>query len=190
MKKGISLSLRRISIVLISLFLVYSCSKDDDVIQEDSFDGSYSTIEQLIGSSVLDSLVDLGLVINPGAMPPNIEGKYHLSPTILEESSVPGDIIGTPFNDAELKFSKQDNINLTIVFDAEEALGHEHTGSGGFISGVEDDFSLFLISESSMDGYIGETVFVISARRLEDGLTDFQLAFFMVDNGGKIGRAH
>lgn len=187
MKKGISLNFRRISIVLISLFFAYACSKDDNVHVDEGFDGSYLTIEELLGQGVLDSLVDLGMVVNPGSNPPIIEGKYHLSPTILESSNIPGDLIGWQFNDADLEFSDQDNNNLTIIFDAQEALGDEHTGSGAFISGDGDEFSVFLISESKSDEYIGETIFVISAKKLEDGLTDFQLAFFMVDNGGNPG---
>lgn len=184
MKKGIGLNLKGFGVFLISLFLIYSCSSDDDGFQGSDFDGSYAAIEQLIGSSVLDSLSNLGMVINRGAMPPNIEGKYLFSPAILDTSSVSGDIIGEVYNDADLEFSEQDNINLTIVFDGIEAMGHEHSGSGGFISGDGDYFSVFLINESDFDGYIGETIFVVSAKKLEDGLTNFQLAFYMVDNGG------
>src|SRR5690554_222422 len=182
---------KTIGIFLFSMLLVASCSKDDNgggPEANDGFDGSQSSIETLLGGAVLDSLIDLGMEIHYGSRPPIVEGQYRIDPTVLEASSVPGDWIGMTYNSVNFSFSNQNPENLQVTFDAQEDLGYDHEGSGSFISGNDNSFSVFLVNESELgDGYIGETIFVITGTIVENGLTDFQIALYMVDNAGHIG---
>jgi len=60
-------------------------------------------------------------------------------------------------------------------------------GSGSFISGSGNNFSIFLTITSEISGYEADTLYVLSGTDDGDGFIDFQLAVFMKDNFGNPG---
>lgn len=173
------------SIITVFILLFAACSKDDDGGNTD-FDGSMQDIKEFVGSELLDTIVDMGMVINPGNKPPNIEGKYLMSPTILENSNVPSDYPGMIFNDLLLEFSRQNG--LEIEFTGEQ-VSSSSVGKGSFISGSGKDFSVFLNAITVREGQPNEMeqIFVFSGTVATEGIHDLQLAFFMVENNGNSG---
>ena len=159
-----------------------SCKKDKGE-NDTGFDGSLNDIENFYNSDVVDALIDLGLDINTGANPPNIEGLFNATPFILQASSVDGDSPGSQFPDLSMIFSNQDNESLTIDFNG--ANGPEsYDGDGSFISGEGDSFSVFLTVDVTLNGNVAETTFAISGSIAEGGLGDIQVALIMIDDGG------
>lgn len=169
-------------IIAVFTFLFVGCSKDDDGDQV-NFDGSTNAIVEFVGSDIYDELINLGMEIHSGDNPPNIEGKYLMAPTILENSNVPTDIIGLQFNDLLLEFSNQKGLEIT--FTGVEAKANS-VGKGSFISGSGDHFSVFLdiINKRDMDPKEMEEIYVFSGRIAPEGIYDLQLSLFMVENNG------
>ncbi len=159
-----------------------SCKKDDEE-NDAGFDGSISDIENFYNSDVLDELISLGLDINTGSNPPNIEGVFNATPFILQASSVNGDTTGSQFPDLSMIFSNQDNTSLTIDFNGVNG-AETYDGDGSFISGEGNDFSVFLKVNVTLNGNVAETTFAISGSIEDGGLGDIQVGLIMIDDGG------
>lgn len=174
-----------ISLFFLSAILFIGCSKDDNG-DSDGFDGSIGSINDFVGQELLDEMIDLGLIVNPGDTPPNIEGKYLLSPSILESSNVPSDFPGMTFNDLLLEFSKQKGLNINYIG---EQTASSSVGKGSFISGEGDLFSVFLnvLTVKENQPKEMEQIFIFSGRIAPEGIHDIQVALFMVENNGNSG---
>src|SRR5690606_41951598 len=83
-----------------------SCQKEEE--PDPKFTGSLDEIEEFLTPELTQIMLDLGLEINTGNTPPNIEGSY-LGEVLLMDSNVPGDKIGNRFSDVVMKFENQDN---------------------------------------------------------------------------------
>lgn len=121
-----------VSLITVFVLLFAACSKDDD---GGGFDGSMTTIDQFVGSELLDSIVGLGMNIYPGDNPPNIEGEF-LAEHILENSNVPDERrLGERFPDFDMEFTNQRG--LKVDFYAEEDIPQSNitVGEGSLISG-------------------------------------------------------
>lgn len=60
-------------------------------------------------------MLSLGMPINRGGTPPDMEGIYEAQPLILLASSRDDDQIGTRYGDMHVKFHNQNNKKLEIV---------------------------------------------------------------------------
>ncbi|QAA82274.1 hypothetical protein EI546_11330 [Aequorivita sp. H23M31] len=179
MKKSLSL------LMILSLVLFVSCSKDDDN-KAGEFDGSQDSVAEFLGADLLETLLDLGLIINTGNTPPNIAGEFLMAPVILQKSNVQGDYPGMSFPDYQMKFMNQ--IGLNVDFSGFHTTGVQRDiGDGSFISGSGKGFTVFLITETDISGYKADTAMVISGTMTEDGIKDVQFALFMKDNHGNPG---
>jgi len=181
--------MKRIILLAIAFSTVLvSCKKDDNGKSDDDsgFDGSIQDIEDFYSSDIVDALDNLDFDINTGNNPPNIEGVYFVSPSILQASSVPGDTPGIQFPDITMNFSNQDSDNLTIDFTGDS--GPEvYDGDGSFISGDNNRFSVFLIINVTSGGQTAETTFAISGQLGDDGIENVQVAVLMLDDNGDPG---
>lgn len=173
-----------ISILLLTAIVLTGCSKDDD--GSDSFDGSMTSISDFVGQEILDTMTDLGLTIHPGNKPPNIEGKFLMSPSILESSNIPSDTPGNLFSDLLLTFSNQKGLNIKYTGEQTQT---SSVGKGSFISGEGDLFSVFLnvISTKTNQPKEMEEIYVFTGRITSEGIKDIQVALFMVENNGNDG---
>ena len=130
-------------VALTAILAFASCSKEEDS-ADMGFDGSLTSIEDFYTPELVRALDSLGFEMNLGNKPPKIEGTYHVKPMLLKSSSVPGDIVGSQFNNYEVTFSNQDNGKLTIDYFGDQGVEIDE-GYGSFISGENDKFSVFLI---------------------------------------------
>ena len=166
--------------------ILVGCKKDDDVEDAGGFDGSIEDIEDFYNSDIVDALLALGFDINTGNNPPNIEGSYLVSSAVLQNSSVPGDTNGTVFPNLLMNFNNQEGELLTIDFDGSSGV-EIYNGDGSFISGDNNEFSVFLKIIAERSGQTAETTFAISGVITNEGISDVQVAVLMIDDEGDPG---
>ena len=139
-------------------------------------------ITQVIPDEIRDEMEPY-IHIYDGANPPNIEGDYLMSPCLLSYDSRDGIPVGYQFNDVYLRFLNQDMVNNTLDFEEMET-SSSSTGTGCFISGEGDRFSVFFntegIHEDTYTTHFKEAL-VISGIKTDYGIEDLEYAFVMVE---------
>jgi hypothetical protein len=145
--------------------------------------GEYSRIDNVIPPEIRNQM-DPYITIYDGNTPPNIEGEYLLSPDELVFDSENDFEIGHIFADLYFKFYNQNMHSNTL--DYKEKQGYsESIGTGAFISGSGNNFSVFFNTEGighKEDYDINyKTALVISGTKDEQGIRNLEYAFVMVD---------
>jgi len=179
-------TLFRLMMILSVLCLgLVSCSKDKDTDKEDELS---KDIQNFVPDETLEQIIDMGMVINKGVDPPDMEGEYLASPYELIATTVANDYsLGTIFSDYYFRLYDQDNDDLTIKLDYYNG-GEQGSGLGGFISGDGKEFSVFIEVESEYNGYEATLLHVISGTMNTDGsIEDFYFTNYMLDNNGNDG---
>ena len=180
---------KRLTILMIGIMalgmLNFGCKKDKD----DSSDSALpKEVTNFVPESILNEIKRLGMPINEGNTPPNIEFTFMARPLYLKASNRPGDLIGQQFANFKVKFYEQNNEKRFIKCDYVNgtAVG---TGLGSYVSGTGSLFTVF----SEMDVTIGiekiKLVQVISGTIVDGGIKDFYYANFMIDNNGNPGKS-
>jgi hypothetical protein len=166
------------------LFLgLVSCSKDD----KNPEDKLSKDIQNFVSDETIQHLTDMGMVINKGVDPPDMEGEYLATPYELIGTTVANDYsLGTYFADYYFRLYDQDNDDLTIKLDYYNG-GEQGSGLGGFISGSGNKFSVFIEVHSEYQGYKATLLHVLSGKMTDDGIEDFYFANYMLDNNGNEG---
>lgn len=145
--------------------------------------GKYSRIDHVIPPDIRDQM-DPYITIYDGNNPPNIEGEFVISPSELTYNSVGDYPIGHIFADTYIKFLNQDMHANTLDY-REKQLSSTQTGEGAFISGEGNNFSVFFntdgISHYSDYDISYKTALIISGTKTNDGISNLQYAFVMVD---------
>lgn len=117
--------------------LITSCNKVNPVtIQQQK-------ISDVIPAKYLDTLKHLGITIHEGTTPPNIEGTYEISPVKSKASNIPGDIIGSYFANAKVKFYEQSNSDFGIRLLAINILSYRDSSLSTAISGSGNNFTVY-----------------------------------------------
>lgn len=177
----------KVCISILSLvFIISGCKKNegDSFIVEEN--GLTKDINDFVPQSVLDEMEDMGMPINEGVNPPNIQFRYLASPFILFNSNRSSDVIGKKYGDYYIQFSEQNNNTLTVKMASANA-GQESEGIGGFIVGDDNRFSVFAKVNSELKGEKAVLLNMISGKVGSDGITDFYFANFMLDDNGDPG---
>ena len=142
-------------------------------------------INRFIPDDIIDQMDDY-IPIYEGNNPPNVEGQYLLSPSELVYDSTHGFSIGHIFDDLYFQFLNQDMENNTLDY-VEEQGNSSQVGTGAFISGEGDRFSVFFNTDGNAvyDDYSFwyKTALVISGIKTADGIKDLDYAFVLVDKG-------
>ena len=168
-------------IYLCATLLLFHCKSDDD---NGGFDGSLRSIEDFYNEDVVEALDDLGFNINTGNTPPNLEGTYLISPYELKASTVESDVIGRIFANNLISFSNQNNASLTVDYRGVNGT-QEDNGDGSFISGENNEFSIFLKLTSQInESVIVDTAYAISGILTNNGIEQVQVALLMLDDKG------
>lgn len=127
-----------LGLALIALSCFSSCKKD--LTDEEILKGK---IEDIIPQQYLDTLEILGLTINSGTTPPNVEGIYFISQTILKASNIPGDFApGHQFADGRLKVINQSS-DFTVDLFGKNFLSTNDTSILTAISGSGNNFTIY-----------------------------------------------
>ena len=126
-----------------------SCKKNDSVITPvspiDSTIGLPQAVINQVPDSIIQKLKDLGMPINEGIAPPNINGIYVGSPWVLVASNFADNAPGHLFTDLKVKFTNQNNARQEI---------NTQTKSGNtvsdetvsYVSGHDSLFTVFIIT--------------------------------------------
>ncbi len=149
------------------------------------FDGTENSVSDFYTPEHLAALDSLGITLNFGGNPPDLEGSYVFSPVILENSTVPGDIIGARFQDYLATISNQNNADLTLDFAGQQGVQQDN-GEGSFVSGDGSSFTIYLKTTTLIGSFPAESTITISGKVVADGFEDVQLAFLMLDNNGNV----
>lgn len=149
------------------------------------FSGTRPSVEQLYSAPLLEALENIGIQINLGEDPPNVEGSYLFNPVILQATSVPGDQsrVGQGFADPTVTFSNQDNTSLTLDLEA-RSTNTSVVGTGSFISGSGDSFTVYFLTEVTQSGHTFESTETYSGVVTDAGIENLQRAVFVVDDRG------
>ena len=160
------------------LFMVTaSCKKDKTSPKKLSDD-----IQNIVPDTILNKITSLGMKINKGLEPPDIENGYLASPFELSASNIPDDYsVGSNFSDYYFRLYDQDNEDLTIKLDYSNG-GETGTGLGGFISGDGNKFSVFVEVNSEYNSYPAKLIHIISGTITDEGIDNLYFSNFMLDN--------
>lgn len=157
-------------------------------------DGLTAEIQDIVTEEQLGVLEeDMSLTIYRGSDPPTFNSEYKAEPNTMRATTVPNDSNppGTVFADYWVRFYDQDNENQTISVDTAQtnsagALLTSGTGTGGFIVGEGDRFSVFAEVDVFDDstGITSVQLLVWSGILTSTGITDFEYALLMSNNNG------
>lgn len=140
-------------------------------------------IDHVIPPEIKDEMEPY-ITIYEGANPPNIEGIYLMSPDKLKYDATFQFDIGHIFSDMYLRFYNQDMINNTIDYQERQSKS-EGTGTGCFISGEDDKFTVYF-NVDEVNNYSEYTIYVkkaviISGILSEGGIKNLEYAFVFVE---------
>jgi len=195
------------------LLVASSCGifgSDDD--PDDHMEGISMEIREFVDEDLLSLLEDsLSIPIHRGDNPPNIaalmggSGKVTIghgsaelaeqigvsvvmSPLILRETIVPNDRCADnacTFNDLFVRLSNQDMTTNEIDFNARHAHAPAHEGSGSYIIGQDDGFTLFTKQIQELEeGRFVIVVSMFSGLVTSEGIAEPHLGSSMIDNAG------
>lgn len=151
---------------------------------EEETPGLSKEIQNIVPDSTLNKIISLGMPINKGTKPTTLTNIYKASPYVLKATNVPNDwTIGKVFSDYKVRLYDQDNDKLTIKLDYVNG-PETGTGIGGFISGTDNNFSVFVKVRAMNSNTPADIIQIISGTITADGIKDFYFANFMLDDFG------
>ena len=176
-KNRVNNKLIKFSILFMSMVIVLGCCKKDDLPPVDE-QGLTEDVHNIIPDDILEKFIELGIEINGGNTPPNIEEAYLVSADVLVKSNFNDSFVpGHKFSDVEVTFSKQNNTNLTINYDYTTPDGAEEgNGLGAFITGKGDKFSIFVEVSGTLNGHPVKTVQIHSGEISSKGIKNYYWA--------------
>lgn len=125
----------------IVMLFVTACKKDqagpsDEEILTDK-------IEDIIPAQYLDTLKKLGLTINLGTTPPDVQGIYDFKPLKLEKSNRPSDAANMFFANAKVKLYNQSTTDFGIQLLGKNFIAANDTSLVTAISGSGNNFTIY-----------------------------------------------
>lgn len=169
-------------IISIGLF-ISACKKDNALVDEiNKTEIQKKQIQQIIPDKYLDSLKKLGLTVNTGITPANVEGSYAINPLLLEATNIPNDFkIGYRFNDARLNLSKQD-ADFNIYLLGKNFLAERDTSIVTAISGSGNDITVYGKVKSNKAGKVAEFAIILTAKLENKTFKNFKYGLICISN--------
>ena len=165
-------------IALFTTLMITSCTKKVDE------NGLTRQIRKIVPDSILTNMMNQGMPINGGNEPPEIEGTYIATPFDMISSSVPDDPETHQFADFIVTFKNFNKRKLTLEIDYENG-PETGTGLASFVVGEGNKFSMFCeVKSTQLILFKADAILVITGTLTENGIEDFYVANFMVDNHG------
>jgi len=168
--------------ISIGLF-ISACKKDSALVDKiNKTEIQKKQIQQIIPDKYLDSLKKLGLVVNTGITPANVEGSYAINPLLLEATNIPNDFkIGYRFNDARLNLSKQD-ADFNIFLLGKNFLAERDTSIATAISGTGNDVTIYGKVKSYKAGKVAEFAIILTAKLDNKTFKNFKYGLICISN--------
>lgn len=139
------------AILFLTVLTVFSCKKDSEN-EEEIKQIQQAKIEDVIPSNYIDTLNSLGLLVNEGTTPPNINGIFKFSPLNLSASNISTDVLGTKFTDATIHLYNQNNSTFDIKMLGKFFVSNNDTSLVTVVSGSGNKFSVYGKVKASMSG--------------------------------------
>ncbi len=141
--------------------------------------------QDFIPEEILAEIRENGQPIFEGLNPPDVTGRYRISPAELVSSNFDDDLNpGHRFADEYIEFSEFDEASLTLRVDIEQS-GSIGEGYGSFISGSGDSFTIYVridnINEQDVETLQTR---VYSGSTRDNGVIELYGSTFMIDDGG------
>jgi len=122
--------------------------------------------------------------IYDGVTPPNVEGAYYMDPEILTGSSRSSDSYGDHYLSEYQRFSNQDMKKNTINLVRVQGGGLEWMkGAGAFISGSENNFTIYFDMEGEVSGVPVKEAIVVSGTKTAEGVQNLSWGFVLKEKG-------
>jgi hypothetical protein len=174
-------TLKILTFCLLTVVIVLAgCSKSDNTKKSDVLS---QQIHNIVPDSIITKMKNLGMQINGGTTPPDLQHIYYVDPFVLKSSNISYDYPGKLFASYLVQFYAQDNTALSIKLNYIN--GNETgTGLGGFISGSDNSFSVFAKVRAEIDGDSAYVIEVLSGTIVTGAIKNFYYANFMLDNYG------
>ena len=174
----------KFSLVAAAAMMLFAC--EESTINVDD-QGLTRDIRDLIPADILDEVEALGMPINGGAKPPNVENTYLITPLALKATNIAGDYaIGYIFADLTFKLYDQKNSDLTITMDYNSANSYSNNMQS-YIVGSNNLFTVFVDNQTTRGDEVTDMVMIISGKLASNGIEELHLAYVMVDNKGYEG---
>ncbi len=165
-------------VIAVFSFIFTSCKKDSETLSLSK------DIQNIVPDSTLNKIIALGMPINKGTKPTDLQNIFKASPHALKATNVPNDFaLGYVFADYKFRLYDQDNDKLTIKLDYVNG-PESGTGIGGFVSGNGSDFSIFVKVHAVNSGTPAEVLQVISGTITAEGIKNFYFSNFMLEDYG------
>ncbi|WP_146202856.1 hypothetical protein [Pedobacter paludis] len=172
---------------ILTVIMFTSCSKKNnpDDIQPKGYEGISPKIQGLISAELLDKFSGLGLKINRGGTPPNIEGIFIDNPQTLQVPFNANDPYPVGKVDKDYKFKFYDQIDDDVKMSYKDAVSVDKgDGIGSLISGSGNLFTLYGKTSGTESGISYTAVIIVSGEITPQGIKDFQFAAILVDKTG------
>ena len=164
--------MKKLLMILVVCIGFTSCKKDNEWLSKD--------VLERVPKEMLNKAKKLGLEINGGKTPPNIEGRYSARPVILVNSIDKDDDIGGTFGNGIFAFSEQDNESLTVLSYIEEMGVGNDTSIGSFITGNSNNFTVFVVMPHM---YFSTSYFFISGKIESGGIRNLHFVILNEEVG-------
>lgn len=149
-------------------------------------------IEDVVPKDLVDKMAEK-ITIHRGSNPPTIEGCYLIDPfetVYCEDEENGGYEVGHIVQSHIIRFKNQDNVNHTLDYEGRSVNGStSDVGTGAFISGSGNNFSVFFSTEGEVITEKEQTVttkeaLIISGTKASTGIKDLHYAFVMLEKSG------
>ncbi|MEA3452722.1 MAG: hypothetical protein U9Q83_12585 [Bacteroidota bacterium] len=166
---------------LLSLLVIFAFASCAPKINQD---GLTDKINKILPESILNDMVSMGMPINGGGEPPELEGTYNVSTFVLDSSNIPSDSPGKTFSDFVITFHSFNPRLLTVKITYENG-PESGEGIGSYVVGKDNQFTVFCeIKARQFWIYRADAIFVLTGTIVDGGIENFYYANFMVDDHG------
>jgi hypothetical protein len=167
-------------LLLLLLLFGAGCQQKKD----DPTTGFSDQINTIAPKALIDTLRKNGLIVHEGRVPPQFEGRYLFSRSILKSTNYPSYPVGTVFADYSYRFHGQNNSDLTVKLDYESIGGQDKAlGTGAFVAGHGNRFTAFVQVKGTSNGVAYEALDVYSGEVTATGIRSFQKGFILNKKG-------
>jgi len=175
-------------LTLIALqFLFISCMKDDNITLVLPEVVHITPIEEIIPPTVLQNMENY-MPIYDGTTPPNIEGSYKISTTVLVYTSDGLFSAGDVFVDKYIRFWGQNLATHVLSYEQKEVSSTGTvlaTGNSELVAvtGSGNNFTAYFITTGKSSDIYTKTATIISGTKTASGITNLYNSFVMLDKG-------
>ncbi|PVW14539.1 hypothetical protein [Marixanthomonas spongiae] len=188
--------------LFISLLGLASCDVESEAsFLEDGedlgFTGTEDDIIDFLTEDAYQGLLDLGITVNTGNTPPEVEGTYLMSPFTLKATNIPGDgyETGDVFLDKLISLFGQDNESLKIEYsgsqiDSDGNSVSTETGVESYITGSGNNFTIIVKTSGTSPGSSGPVTFIngiaISGSIGQNGIIDAEYGLIIIEKNDDV----